>query len=79
MSDNESKNLAPSETVEEEVFYSESGSEITEPFDPKKIDIQTKQMILEVIFRRLRNNEIDMNTGFPAEIRSVGQSPNRAG
>jgi len=64
MSDNESKNLAPSETVEEEVFYSESGSEITEPFDPKKIDIQTKQMILEVIFRRLRNNEIDMNTGF---------------
>ena len=64
MSDNESKNLAPSETVEEEVFYSEPGSEITQPFDPKKIDIQTKQMILEAIFRRLRNNEIDMNTGF---------------
>lgn len=50
--------------VEEEVFYSEPGSEITKPFDPKKIDIQTKQMILEAIFRRLRNNEIDMNTGF---------------
>lgn len=64
MSDNESKNLAPSETVEEEIFYSEPGSEITKPFDPKKIDIQTKQMILEAIFRRLRNNEIDMNTGF---------------
>lgn len=64
MSDNESKNLAPSEAVEEEIFYSEPGSEITKPFDPKKIDIQTKQMILEAIFRRLRNNEIDMNTGF---------------
>lgn len=37
---------------------------ITRPFDPKKIDITTKQMILEVIFRRLRENEIDLNTYF---------------
>ena len=38
--------------------------EIKKPFDPKRIDITTKQMILEVIFRRLRNNEIDLNTFF---------------
>lgn len=50
--------------VEEEIFYSDAGSEITKPFDPRKIDIQTKQMILEAIFRRLRNKEIDMDTGF---------------
>jgi hypothetical protein len=37
---------------------------ITRPFDPKKIDITTKQMILEAIFRRLRENEIDLNTYF---------------
>jgi len=37
---------------------------ITRPFDPKKIDITTKQMILEVIFRRLRENEIDLNSYF---------------
>ena len=39
-------------------------SNIVKPFDPKKIDIQTKQMILEVIFRRLRHDEIDLLTGF---------------
>lgn len=52
------------DAVEEEVFYADASSEITRPFDPKKIDIQTKQMILEAIFRRLRNKEIDMDTGF---------------
>jgi len=39
-------------------------SNIAKPFDPKRIDIQTKQMILEAIFRRLQNNEIDLLTGF---------------
>lgn len=38
--------------------------EIKRPFDPKRIDITTKQMILEVIFRRLRNNEINLKTFF---------------
>ena len=37
---------------------------IDKPFDPKKVDISTKSMILEAIFRRLRNNEIDLNTPF---------------
>jgi len=50
--------------VEDEKLYSGPSEVITKPFDPKKIDIQTKQMILEAIFRRLRNGEIDMMTGF---------------
>jgi len=48
------------DTVEVE----EISSNTIKPFDPKKIDIQSKQMILEVIFGRLRNNEIDLLTGF---------------
>ncbi len=52
------------ESVEKEVMYTDPGAQITKPFDPKKIDILTKQMILEAIFRRLRNNEIDMCSGF---------------
>lgn len=40
--------------------------EIKEPLI-RKIDITTKQMILEVFFRRLRNNEINMNTVFQRE------------
>lgn len=37
---------------------------IEKPFDPKRIDITTKQMILEAILKRLRNDEIDLNTFF---------------
>ncbi len=44
--------------------FGDHGAPITKPFDPKKIDIQSKQMILEVIFRRLKYNEIDMHSGF---------------
>ena len=44
-----------------------SSGQIEQPFDPKKIDITTKQMILEVFFRRLRIGEIDMNTFFQRE------------
>lgn len=50
--------------VEDELLYYGPVAEISKPFDPKKIDIQTKQMILEAIFRRLRNGEINMLTGF---------------
>ena len=44
-----------------------SAVSIDQPFDPKKIDITTKQMILEAIFIRLRNKEIDLNTFFQRE------------
>lgn len=48
----------------------EDSSEVTieHPLDPKKIDITTKQMILEVIFRRLRNKEIDLKTFFQQKM-----------
>ena len=44
-----------------------SSGEIEQPFDPKKVDITTKQMILEIFFRRLRKDEIDLNTFFQRE------------
>ncbi|HLC17136.1 MAG TPA: DUF262 domain-containing protein [Thermodesulfovibrionia bacterium] len=50
--------------VEKEDTEGSSEDSIKEPFDPKKIDVTTKQMIIEVILRRLRNNEIDLNTSF---------------
>ncbi|MEQ8188766.1 MAG: DUF262 domain-containing protein [Candidatus Eremiobacterota bacterium] len=56
--------------LEEDGVEIEDSSEVTidRPLDPKKIDITTKQMILEVIFRRLRNKEIDLNTFFQREM-----------
>lgn len=50
--------------VEEEELYSGQTVDISEPLDPKKIDIQTKQMILLAMINRLRNGEIDIMTGF---------------
>jgi hypothetical protein len=41
-----------------------SFSNILDPFDSKKIDIQTKQMTLDAIFCLLKNDEIDLLTGF---------------
>lgn len=43
-------------------------SNLLKPFDLKTIDIQTKQMTLDAIFRRLRNDEINLLTGFQREI-----------
>ncbi len=50
-----------------EMKNSSNTEKIENPLDPKKVDISTKQMILEVIFRRLRNNEIDLETFFQRE------------
>jgi hypothetical protein len=57
----EEKNILEIDGVEAE---DNSEDIITRPFDPKKIDIATKQMILLAIFRRLRENEIDLKTYF---------------
>ena len=59
---NEAKKLSEECGVEKE--DTSSVGSIDRPFDPKKIDVVTKQMILEVIFRRLRDNEIDLFTFF---------------
>ncbi len=56
------------EILENEIEPEDTSSgDIEQPFDPKKIDITTKQMILEVFLRRLRRDEIDMNTFFQRE------------
>ncbi len=38
--------------------------DIKEPFDPKLIDIKSKQMMLKALFERLDHNEIDLFTDF---------------
>ncbi len=39
-------------------------TEITQPFDPKKIDITSKTLILDSIFKRIERNEINLLTDF---------------
>lgn len=41
-----------------------SSDKIIDPFDPTKIDISLKQMIIESFIRRLKENEIDLKTKF---------------
>lgn len=41
-----------------------SNEKIMHPFDPTKIDISLKQMIIESFIRRLKEDEIDLNTEF---------------
>lgn len=41
-----------------------SSANIEKPFDPKKIDITTKQMTLDLILKRLKNDEVDLETFF---------------
>jgi hypothetical protein len=40
------------------------GTEITKPFDPKKIDISSKTLILDSIFKRIVRDEINLLTDF---------------
>ncbi len=62
-------------SVNQENIYSEVEEEdtsssgiIEKPFDPKKIDITTKQMTLDLILKRLKNDEIDLETFFQRGI-----------
>lgn len=50
-----------SEVEQEDISYS---GVIERPFDPKRIDITTKQMTLDLILKRLRNDEVDLDTFF---------------
>ncbi len=53
--------IYPAEPVK---FFGNSGADFTEPFDPKKIDIQTKQMIIDTIVKWLKKGNIQIFTGF---------------
>ncbi len=41
-----------------------SGFEITEPFDPARIRVDTKPMVISLLMDRIRNKEIDLTPGF---------------
>lgn len=49
-------------TIEEEIDIAEM--EITNPFDPNKVDIRTRTMSLDLILKRLKTEAINMNTSF---------------
>jgi hypothetical protein len=40
------------------------GNEITEPFDPARIRVDTKPMVISLLMDRIRNKEIDLTPGF---------------
>lgn len=40
------------------------GTEITQPFDPSKIRVETKPMVISLLVDRLRAQEIDLTPGF---------------
>lgn len=48
--------------IEEELDVAEL--EITNPFDPNKVDIRTRTMSLDLILKRLKTEAINMNTSF---------------
>ncbi len=50
-----------SDQTEEEL---DASDEKTQPFDPKKIDIIVESKSLDLLIKRIKNNEIDMNTDF---------------
>ena len=41
-----------------------SGFEITQPFDPARIRVETKPMVISLLMDRIRNKEIDLTPGF---------------
>ena len=49
--------------VEEEDTSSE-GEEITDPFDPTKIRVESRQMTVDLLLKRIEESEINLNTGF---------------
>jgi len=50
--------------IEEEEEDPGSGFEITQPFDPARIRVDTKPMVISLLMDRVRNKEIDLTPGF---------------
>jgi uncharacterized protein DUF262 len=49
---------------EEEDEDTDTGFEITEPFDPGRIRVDTKPMVISLLMDRIKNREIDLTPGF---------------
>jgi hypothetical protein len=52
------------EEKEEEKDDTGTGFEITQPFDPARIRVETKPMVISLLLDRIRNKEIDLTPGF---------------
>lgn len=50
--------------LEAEEEDSDGGFAITEPFDPARIRVETKPMVISLLMDRIKNNEIDLTPGF---------------
>jgi hypothetical protein len=50
--------------IEEEKEDSAAGFEITQPFDPARIRVDTKPMVISLLMDRVRQKEIDLTPGF---------------
>lgn len=50
--------------IEEEEEDSGTGFEITEPFDPARIRVDNKPMVISLLMDRIKNQEIDLTPGF---------------
>ncbi|MCK5679893.1 DUF262 domain-containing protein, partial [bacterium] len=51
--------VEPDEDGSEKEDVGETEEERTEPFDPKKVDIQVTSSIMDAVIKRLRNHEIN--------------------
>lgn len=56
--------VEPDEDGSETENVGEMEEERTEPFDPKKVDIQVTQSIMDAIIKRLKNEDIDLSPDF---------------
>lgn len=53
-----------SDGIEEEYEIEVDDSYIETPFDPGQVDIKTRSMSLDLILKRLKRGEVDLNTSF---------------
>jgi hypothetical protein len=63
-SDNEEVGETGGTGLEEEKEDSAEAFEITQPFDPARIRVDTRPMVISLLLDRIRNGEIDLTPGF---------------
>jgi hypothetical protein len=58
------RSVITDEDGSEKENFGEMEEERNEPFDPKKVDIQVTQSIMDAVIKRLRNNDIQLSPDF---------------
>ena len=56
--------LDQEDNSDDDFNFQEDDDENLEPFDPTKIRVKTKQMTMDVLLRRIKHDEIDLDTEF---------------